>query len=163
MAGTKLSAELVLKLVGRLPNFAGTFDASLDWQFMINVISNAQRARAAFQLVSGTEYMISAGAIGATAMLSSLAGIAPVLVRHLYEHCRAERYAEARPAQEALAALRQAVKAAGVAGLKGAMREVGRDCGKPRPPNEPLNARARKALAAALAAIPALAAEPRGW
>jgi len=163
MGGTKLSTELVLKLVERLPNFAGVVDASLDWQFMINVISNAQRARPAFRLVSGTEYMISAGAIGATAMVSSLAGVAPVIVRELWDLCRAERYADARPVQEALAALRQAVKAAGFAGLKGALRELGRDCGKPRAPNEPLNARTRKALAAALAAIPALAAEPRGW
>jgi len=84
-------------------------------------------------------------------------------VRELWDLCRSERYADARPVQEALAALRQAVKAAGFAGLKGALRELGRDCGRPRAPNEPLNARTRKALAAALAAIPALAAEPRGW
>ena len=70
MGGTKISTEQVLKLIERLPNFAGVVDASLDWQFMINIISNAQRVRKEFQLMSGTEYMVSAGAIGATTMFS---------------------------------------------------------------------------------------------
>jgi 4-hydroxy-tetrahydrodipicolinate synthase len=163
MGGTKLSTDLILKLIQRLDNFAGVIDASLDWQFMINIISNAQRVRPAFQLVSGTEYMISAGAIGATGMFSPLAGIAPKLVGELYALCRKEQYDKARPAQEAAAALRQAVKKAGVAGLKGAMRAMGRDCGQPRPPLDALNSADYERIAAALGAMPALGGEPRNW
>jgi 4-hydroxy-tetrahydrodipicolinate synthase len=161
--GVKLSTDLVLKLAARLPNFAGVVDASLDWQFMINVISNGRRARADFRLVSGAEYMISAGAIGATGMFTSLAGVAPRLVKRLHDLCREERYAEARAPQEALAALRQAVQQAGAAGLKGALRAMGRDCGGPRPPLDPLHEDAQERLAAQLAAMPALRDEPRGW
>lgn len=163
MGGTKLSTDLVLRLMDRVPNFAGVVDASLDWQFQINIVSNAQRKNAAFQLLSGTEYLIPAGAIGAKSMFSSLSGIAPKLVRKLYELCRAERYAKARQPQEEVAALRQAVKRAGSGGLKGAMRGMGRDCGETRPPLDPITAEAFKKLAAELAALPALAAEPRGW
>ncbi|OGA39097.1 MAG: hypothetical protein A3G24_14120 [Betaproteobacteria bacterium RIFCSPLOWO2_12_FULL_62_13] len=163
MGGTRLTTELMLKLIDRLGNFAGVVDASLDWQFMINIVSNAWRVRPDFQLLAGTEYMVSAGAVGATSMFSSLAGVAPKLVRQLYDICRKERYFEARQPQEELAALRQIVKRAGFAGLKGAMRAMGRDCGEPRPPNEALGAGVYEKLAAELGAMAALRAEPRGW
>ncbi len=163
MGGTKLTTEIVLKLIDRLANFAGLADASLDWQFMINIISNAQRIRPDFQLLSGTEYMVSAGAVGATSMFTSLAGVAPALVRRLYDICRKERYFEARKPQEEIAALRQVVKKAGDAGLKAAMRAMGRDCGDPRPPLRAPDAGACENIAAALAGMDFLEAEHRGW
>ncbi|MEK7835849.1 MAG: dihydrodipicolinate synthase family protein, partial [Pseudomonadota bacterium] len=91
LVATKIETDLVLKLLDRLGNFAGVVDASLDWQFMINIVSNAWRVRPDFQLVSGTEYMVSAGAVGATSMFSSLSGVAPTLVRRLYDICRTEK------------------------------------------------------------------------
>jgi len=163
MGGAKLSTELVLKLIERLDNFAGLVDASLDWQFMVNIASNVQRVRPWFQMLSGSEYMISAGTLGATSMFSSLSGIAPLLVRRLFDLCRGEKYFEARHDQETVSALRQVVKKAGFAGLKGALRGMGRDCGEPRPPNAALSAPAHAALAADMDAIAALRAEPRGW
>jgi 4-hydroxy-tetrahydrodipicolinate synthase len=162
MPGTKLTAEFVLTLIERLANFAGVVDLSLDWQFMIALMTDAPRVRPGFQLVSGTEHMVSAGAIGAKGAFSPLAGIAPRLVRRLYDLCRSENYFAARPVQEEVAALRQLTKV-GVASLKAAMRAMGRDCGEPRPPLLPLHASAYDALAAALAALPALRDEPRGW
>jgi 4-hydroxy-tetrahydrodipicolinate synthase len=163
MGGTKLSTEVVLKLIDRLPNFAGMADASLDWQFMINIVSNAWRVRPEFQLLSGTEYMVSAGAVGATSMFTSLTGIAPRLVRQLYEICRTEKYFDARKPQEDIAALRQIVKRAGPGGLKAAMRTMGRDCGTPRPPLDALSAAAYEKLTVDLGALAVLRGEPRGW
>ncbi len=162
MRGTKLSTDLVLKLIDRLGNFAGLADASLDWQFMINIISNGQRMRPDFQLLSGTEYMVSAGAVGAASMFSSLAGVAPRLVRRLYDICRTEKYFDARKPQEEIAALRQVIRKAGSPGLKGAMRAMGRDCGEPRPPLDPLGDRYGN-LATELGKMEALRDEPRGW
>lgn len=161
--GTKFGTDLVLKLIERLDNFTGVVDASHDWQFMVNIASNAQRVRPQFQVLSGSEYMVSAGALGATSMFSSLAGIAPKLVRRLFDLCREERYFEAREHQEAISALRQVVKKAGVAGLKAALRIMGRDCGEPRPPNAVLGGAANAALAAELGALAMLRDEPRGW
>jgi 4-hydroxy-tetrahydrodipicolinate synthase len=163
MGGAKVTTELTLKLIDRLENFAGVVDSSLDWQFMIEVISSARRARRGFQLLSGTEYMISSGASGGTGVFTALAGVAPKIVRELYDCCRKEQYGKGRRSQEAIAALRQAVKKDGVAGLKGAMRAMGRDCGEPRPPLRPLGEEEYNRLAEALAAVPALRAEPRGW
>ena len=163
MGGAKVNTDLVLKLIGRLDHFAGLVDSSLDWQFMINVVSEARRVRPEFHLLSGMEYMISAWAIGATGAFAPLAGIAPRLVRRLYELCCKEQYPDARKPQEEIAALRQIVKTGGVAGLKGAIRFMGRECGEPRPPLQALAEGVREKLSAELSAMAALREEPRGW
>ena len=88
MAGVKVTTELAFRLIAALPNFSGLVDASLDWQFMIELMNDAPRRRPGFRLLSGTEHMVSAGAIGATGQFSPLAAIAPRTVRRLYELCR---------------------------------------------------------------------------
>jgi 4-hydroxy-tetrahydrodipicolinate synthase len=163
MQGAKVDAELCRKLIAKLPNFAGVVDLTLDWQFMIELMTDAPRLRPGFQLLAGTELMVSAGAIGATGMFAPLAGIAPKLVRELFELCRDQKLFEARKVQEQMAALRQAMKPGGIASLKAAMAAMGRDCGEPRPPLLPLDAVAYQKLVGELDAIAALRAEPRGW
>src|SRR5262245_30496186 len=163
MAGSKVTADLMIKLIGRLENFAGLVDQSLDWQFLIELMTLARKQRPAFQLLTGTELMVSAAAIGATGMFAPLACIAPQLIRTLFDACRGGKLFEARAAQEDVAALRQATKPGGAPILKAALRLTGRDCGDPRPPLLPLDAAAATSLAERLAAIPPLAAEPRGW
>jgi 4-hydroxy-tetrahydrodipicolinate synthase len=161
MAGIRVAADMMLKLIARAPNFAGLIDASLDWQFMIDLIMEARHAREGFVLISGNELMVSPAAIGATSALCPLAGIAPRLIRRLFDLCRAEKLFEARPAQEELAKLYQLIKPSGVAGLKAALIARGRDCGVPRPPLQALGATAAAALARDLEAL--LREEPRGW
>jgi 4-hydroxy-tetrahydrodipicolinate synthase len=158
-----INADMMMKLIDRLPNFAGVADASLDWQFMINVVSNAWRKRPDFQLVSGTEYMVSAGAVGATSMFSSLAAIAPKRLQKLYEICRTEKYFDARAIQEEIVALRQILKRYGRGALKGALRAMARDCGQVRPPLDPLSPAEQEKLAAELKALSWLKSEPHGW
>ena len=96
-------------------------------------------------------------------MFSPLAGIAPALLRGLYEHCRKEQYREARKTQEDIAAVRHLLKKGGVASLKAALAAMGRDCGAPRYPLLALGEAERGRLTDALDAITALGAEPRGW
>ncbi len=163
MPGPKITTELVLKLIERLPNCAGVVDSSNDWQWQINVLSNARRVRGDFQLLAGTDYMVSAGANGATGALSALSGVAPVLVRRLFEICRKEQYFEARKLQELAAVLHQTLKHAGFAGLKCAIAAMGRDCGVLRPPMEGVDEAARERLTSELKRFVALNAEPRGW
>jgi 4-hydroxy-tetrahydrodipicolinate synthase len=159
MPGTKVTAELCLKLIDRLPNFAGVVDLSLDWQFMIELLTYAKRKRPGFALIAGTEHMVSAAATGATGLFSPLASVAPKLTRKLYDGCRKDQLIEARGAQEAVAALRQHLKSSG--DLKAALRTMGRDCGVPRPPLQAPDAEAARALAATLE--PMLRDEPRGF
>jgi 4-hydroxy-tetrahydrodipicolinate synthase len=163
LPGNKVTTDLVLKLMERVPTLAGIVDASLDWQFMIQVLASAKRVRSDFQLISGTEYMVSAGAIGATGVFAPLAGIAPKLVRELYERFREDQHHEARAVQEQIAELRQVVRRASVAGLKAGMRAMARDCGVPRAPLEPLSAEHTGVLERGLANMAALRGSPRGW
>ncbi len=164
LPATKLSPDIVLKLLDRCPNFVGFVDASHQWQFMIDMITAAWHVRPDFQLISGSEYMVSAGTIGATGMFTSLAAVAPRLVKTLYEICRTERYFDARKAQEQLGALSHALAKAGKSGsLKAAMRAMGRECGEPRPPLEGLDEKRRETLAAELERFAFLRDEPKGW
>jgi 4-hydroxy-tetrahydrodipicolinate synthase len=163
MGGVKLTTEIALELARRLDHFAGLVDASLDWQFMIEVLSSVRRVRPQWRLVSGSEFLVSAGAIGAQGAFAPLAGIAPRLVRRLHDLCREERYFEARAIQEAISILRRLAKPHGVAGLKAAARAMGRDCGEPRPPLHALGEVEESRFVAAIGALAALRDEPRGW
>lgn len=163
MASSKINAAGALKLVERLPNFAGVVDDSLDWQFMIELLTDIARVRPDFTMLAGSELLVSAAAIGAGGLFSALAVIAPKLVRRLFDLCRAQKLFEARALQEDAAALRQILKPGGVAALKAAARIMGRDCGALRAPLLPLDNEAEKHLAAQLGALSTLAEEPRGW
>jgi 4-hydroxy-tetrahydrodipicolinate synthase len=163
MAGTRINTDLALKLIARIPNFAGVVDSSLDWQFMIELMTETPKRRPDFVLLAGNELLVSASAIGATGMVSSLAALAPKRVRQLYDLCRTQKLFEARDVQEEIAALHQVLKPGGVAALKAAMRTIGRDCGAPRPPNLPLDGDKAVTLAAQLDECAALRNEPRGW
>ena len=129
----------------------------------VTVKVTAGRVRADFQIMSATDFMVSSGAIGATTMLSPLAGVAPKLMRRLYDLCKQDKYFDAHKAQEQVAARVQAVKAPGLRGLKGAVGAMARECGNVRVPNTLLGDAARDTVACALKALPALAGEPRGW
>jgi 4-hydroxy-tetrahydrodipicolinate synthase len=163
MNEVEIASSSVVDLLKRSTHVAGLIDLSLDWQYMIEVITVARAARPDFQLVSGTEYMISAAAVGATGLLSPLAAIAPNLIGKLYAMCMAEKFTEARPAQEQAAILYRALRDAGVGGFKTGMRAMGRDCGVPRPPLKSLSEADTKVLLAELSAAGAMNSEPRGW
>lgn len=163
MSGIKVNTDLMIKLIDKADNFSGVVDSGLDWQLMIELLTEAPKLRPNFQLISGNEYMVSAAAIGARSLFSPLAGIAPLLVRSMYDDCSGDRLFEAREAQEDVAALRQILKNSGVAGLKAAARMMGRDCGDPRPPLEPIEKSVSDDLASEFAAIASLGREPRGW
>jgi len=159
----EFASKSVVELIGKLPHFAGLIDMSLDWQYMIEVVTVARAVRPDFQLVSGNEYLISAGAIGATGMLSPLASISPKLVRALYDLCRAENFKAAREPQEDAATLFRLFRDAGPAGLKAAANALGRNCGAPRHPLPALTDAASRALGAEINKIKSVNSEPRGW
>jgi 4-hydroxy-tetrahydrodipicolinate synthase len=163
MNNVEVKAQTMVELLQRSPNTVGLIDVSLDWQYMIEVASSCGAARKGFQFISGSEYMISAGATGATGMLTPLSSVAPKLVRELYDLCRAEKYAEARPVQEDAALLFRALKESGAIGLKAAAKYLGRDCGIPRPPLPPMGAEATQDLIATLSTSGRANSEPRGW
>lgn len=169
-AGTPLTTEITLQLIERLPNLAGVVDSSFDWVFMAEALSNGRRLRPEFQLLPGAEFMVSAFVLGGGGAFSPLSGIAPRLVRRLHDLCSGEKYVEARPLQEEIAALHHAVTEAGLSGLKDGlagiketMAAMGRPCGLPRPPVRPLGTTEKERLAHRLSSMAFLKNEPRGW
>ncbi len=163
MSGVKVDTGMMLTLSERAPNFAGVVDSGLDWQFMIELMTDAPKVLPNFQLISGTDLAVSARAIGSTGLFSVLSSIAPALVRRMHVDCAADRLFEARAAQEEVAALRQTLKASGIAGIKTAMGIMGRDVGVPRTPLRALGEDAVGRLRTKLARVRALEAEHRGW
>lgn len=168
--GTTLTTEIVLQLIERLPNLAGVVDASLDFVFMEEVVSNGRRLRPGFQLLAGQDYLVSAFALGGSGAIAPLAGVAPRLVRQVYDLCKQEKFVEARGMQEDLAHLHHRVREAGssglkdgLAGIKCAMNWMGRECGVPRPPVKPLGEIERGRFEEGMHAMAFLNSEPRGW
>jgi 4-hydroxy-tetrahydrodipicolinate synthase len=162
--GTHLTADMFMSIVDRLPNLRGVVDAEMDFVFMEEIMGNRKARNADYDLVSGADYMVSPAACGGRGAFSSLAAIAPKLVKQVYDLCGKQDFIEARKGQESLAALRQLVKHPRLeTGLKAALRAMGRDCGQPRPPSKPMGEIELGAVAEAIAKLPALRAEPRGW
>jgi 4-hydroxy-tetrahydrodipicolinate synthase len=168
--GTELTSDMVMQLIERLPNLVGVVDASLDFVFMEEVISGGRRLRPGFQLLAGQDYLVSAAALGGTGAVVPLAGIAPKLVRRVYDMCRQQKFMDARAMQEDIAHLHHLVREAGASGLKDglagikcAMAVMGRECGVPRPPVRPLGEVERGRFEESVQALAFLKAEPRGW
>jgi 4-hydroxy-tetrahydrodipicolinate synthase len=122
-AGHRVNTELCL--ADRFPaSWRGS--TQLDWQFMIDLMTRCATI-IRVSTATGTELMVSAGAIGATGIFAPLAGIAPRLAR-VCDLCRQDRLSR-RARREADRGAAQAV-----AGWRGkpptAMRAAGRDYGE---------------------------------
>ena len=168
--GTELTSDMVMQLIERVPNLAGVVDASLDFVFMEEVISGGRRLRPGFQLLAGRDYLVSAAALGGSGAIVPLAGIAPKLVRQVYDLCRQQKFVDARGMQEDIAHLHHLVREAGASGLKDglagikcAMAVMGRECGVPRPPVRPLGEVERGRFEEAVQSLAFLKTEPHGW
>jgi len=161
--GTPLTVEITIDVIDRVPTLQGVVDATMDFVIMVETISLGAAKRPGFQLIPGTDYMVTAGAIGAMGVFSPLAAVAPKLVRQVYDLCTQQKFTEARAGQEDLAELAYCLKLAGLAGLKAALHALGRDCGRPRPPARALNVAEQSKLATDLQNMKFVQAEPRGW
>ncbi|NBR27677.1 MAG: dihydrodipicolinate synthase family protein [Betaproteobacteria bacterium] len=161
--GTPLTTEITLDVIDRVPTLQGVVDATMDFVIMVETVSLGRAKRPEFQLLSATDYMVTNGVIGGMGVFSPLSAVAPKLVKQVYELCVKQQFTQAREGQENIAELAHCLKLAGLAGLKGAMRAMGRDCGRPRPPSRALTGAEQTKLAADLQAMKFLQAEPRGW
>lgn len=163
MNNVKIKTPVVMALIAKSSHIAGLIDVSMDWQFMIEVIADASRVKPEFQLVAGTEYMISAHATGATGFLAPTAIVAPQLMKNLYEHVCKEKYKEAHDLQVDAAFLYRLFDKHGAAGLKVGAKLMARDCGQARPPLPVMDGVVIDEIAHELTKVKALATEKRGW
>ena len=161
--GTPLTTEITLDVIDRVPTLQGVIDATMDFVIMVETVSLGSAKRPGFQLIPGTDYMVPAGVIGGMGVCSPLSAVAPKLVKQVYDLCTKQQFTQARAGQENLAELAHCLKLAGLAGLKGALHVMGRDCGRPRPPARALTDAEQAKFAADLQEMTFLQAEPRGW
>ena len=162
--GTHLTADMFMQLVDRVKNLRGIVDAEMDFVFMEEIMANRKARNADYDLISGADYMVPPAAVGGKGAFSSLAAVAPKLVKQVYDLCAKQDFIEARKGQEQLGELRQLVKHPRLeTGLKAAMRAMGRDCGNPRPPAKALGEVELGAVSERIAGMPFLSGEPRGW
>lgn len=162
--GTHLTADMFMQLVDRLPNLRGIVDMEMDFVFMEEIMGERASRGADYDLISGADYMVPPAAVGGKGAFSALAAVAPKLVRQVYDLCERQDFIEARAGQEQLGLLRQLVKRPRLeTGLKAAMRAMGRDVDDPRPPSKPLGEVELGRVSEAIAAMPFLKGEPRGW
>ena len=163
MNNVKIKTPVAMALVARSKFIAGLIDVSMDWQFMIEIIAEAKRLGSDFQLIAGTEYMVSAHATGATGLLSPVANIAPALIRRLYDLCAQEKYGQAHQAQVDAAFLYRLFDEHGVAGLKVGSKLMARDCGQARPPLPVMDGDVVDDIAREMNKVASLHQEKRGW
>jgi 4-hydroxy-2-oxoglutarate aldolase len=130
--GMNMTPETIARLASH-PNIAGMKETSTDGAQFAEL---AGAVPATFTVLSGSApgvyAALSAGAGGA---ILAVACVKPALCLELFEHVRANRYAEALACQQRLTPLARAVTTGfGIAGLKAAMDLSGMSGGDPRAP-----------------------------
>lgn len=161
--GVTVSADVLRGVIERSPNFVGLKDAGLDMEYFTEACRLTADIRPGFSVFSGVEYALPAMAVGAAGTFSACGGVAPRLVRSLFEACADGRYDDARPLQHRLSRLYQLIKPGYPASIKAAMEIMGRPCGGVRGPAEHVDATAMSGLEAGMAEMGILADEPHGW
>lgn len=135
--------------LSRHPNIRGLKESSGDLSFVKRVL---RRVRPGFRVLVGSVQILLNGLRGgAVGGVLGQADYAPDLCVGLYEAFVHRRLAAARDLQRRVMPLAQKINGPyGVAGVKTAMDLVGYHGGAPRPPLVPLDAGARRKVAAAL-------------
>ena len=135
--------------LSRHPNIQGLKESSGDLSFVKRVL---RRVRPGFRVLVGSVQILLEGLrAGAVGGVLGQADYAPDLCVGLYEAFVHGRLATARDLQRRVMPLAQKINGPyGVAGVKAAMDLAGYHGGAPRPPLVPLDAGARRKVAAAL-------------
>jgi len=163
MDGVGITPDLLIRLMQAFPQFIGVKEASHNWETYIALGQAGRSVRPDFGLFVGTEWTIPSLTLGGVACMSIQGGIAPKLVRDLYEATVAGRLTEALPMQEKLARMYALTKGEYPAPTKAMWGIMGRPVGIPRLPNRPVTAERRKELESELDKLGVLSAEQHGW
>ena len=162
--GVRLSPRLLVRLIERLDNFIGLKDASHDFEYFIEARRATQAVRPQFGIFTGVEYMIPSMVLGGgVGSMSVAAGVAPNLVKNLYNACEQGQYERALELQDKASQLWQLFKVGYPAPIKAAMEIMGRPVGKTRLPIRPVSEEGKRRLREELQALGIIDQEPHGW
>lgn len=161
--GVEVSTEIVAELIGQLDNFIGLKDASFNMEYHTELCRVTRELRPSFSNFTGVEYVLPSTVVGGSGCFSALGGVAPVLVRRLYDACAAGAFDEALVLQHEFSHLYKFLQIGYPATIKAAMALMGRPVGGTRRPLKNLSAEAVETLAERLREFTILEQEPRGW
>ncbi len=161
--GVTLTPDILIELIERCPNFVGLKDASFNMEYFTEVCRQTGEVRPGFAVFTGVEYFVPGMALGGSGAFSAVGGVAPRLVKAVYDACAAKEFERARPLQYKLSRLYYLIRVNYPAGIKAAMEIMGRPVGKTRKPISPLDADAMKRMRTEMEKIGMLAEEPHGW
>ena len=161
--GVEFGADLVQRLIERLPNYIGMKDASFHSEKFLEISRVALKMRPGFAIIQGVEHLLAAYPLGACGSFSSSGAIAPNLCNRFYRSLVERDWATARDCQFKISRLWRLFKEQYPSSLKGAMIMMGRPVGPTRSPLPTATQERIAFLRAQLEELNILQTEPHGW
>jgi 4-hydroxy-tetrahydrodipicolinate synthase len=161
--GVEFTAELVERLIERLPNYIGMKDASFHSEKFLDISRIAIPLRPDFVIIMGVEHLLASFPLGAKGSFSSCGAIAPGLCNKFYAALVANDWETARQCQYKITKLYRLFKDQYPSSLKGAMISMGRDAGPTRSPLPTASKERVEFLCKQLEELGVMDTEPRGW
>ena len=163
LEGVEFTAELIERLLLRLPNLIAMKEASFNSEKFMEISRVALKVRPSFSIVAGVEFLAPSVPLGCVGSYSSAGAICPNLCTALFDACINGRSAEARELQFKLAALWDLFRDQYPSSLKGGMGAMGRYVGPTRPPLPTASKEREAFIAKKLEELGILDTEPHGW
>ena len=163
LSGVELNADLLARLIERLPNLIGCKEASFNSERFLELSRRALSMRPNFSMIAGVEYLLPSIPVGGTASYSSSGAICPNLVLQLYKSCAAGDWAKARECQYKISRLWMIFRDQYPSSLKGGMVIMGRPVGPTRPPLPTAGKERQEQIRTVLEDMGILDSEPHGW
>jgi dihydrodipicolinate synthase/N-acetylneuraminate lyase len=163
LEGVEFTAELIERLLLRLPNLIAMKEASFNREKFMEISRVALKVRPSFSIVAGVEFLAPSVPLGCVGSYSSAGAICPNLCTALFDACINGRSAEARELQFKLAALWDLFRDQYPSSLKGGMVAMGRYVGPTRPPLPTASKEREAFIAKKLEELGILDTEPHGW
>ena len=161
--GVEFTADLVQRLIERLPNYVGMKDASFHSEKFVEISRVALKMRPGFSIIQGVEHLLAAYPLGACGSFSSSGAIAPNLCNRLYKSLTERDWETARDCQFKISRLWKLFKEQYPSSLKGAMIMMGRSVGPTRSPLPTATKERIEFLRTQLDGLGILQSEPHGW
>jgi 4-hydroxy-tetrahydrodipicolinate synthase len=161
--GVEFGADMVRRLIERLPNYIGMKDASFHSEKFLEISRVALKMRPGFAIIQGVEHLLAAYPLGACGSFSSSGAIAPNLCNRFFAALEARDWATARECQFKISRLWRLFKEQYPSSLKGAMIMMGRPVGPTRPPLPTATRERVEFLRRQLEELNILQTEPHGW
>lgn len=161
--GVEFTADLVQRLIERLPNYVGMKDASFHSEKFLEISRIALNMRPGFSIIQGVEHLLAAYPLGACGSFSSSGAIAPNLCNRFYNSLVERDWETARDCQFKISRLWKLFREQYPSSLKGAMIMMGRPVGPTRSPLPTATKDRIDFLKAQLEELGILQSEPHGW